>query len=476
MLCLLSLAACGTLEIGVVQTVTPKFVLVTVEVPASEEGSATSRTPTPSPPEAPASTPTPDTVGWQTYENAYYRLSLAYPAHWQAVPGYGGPESGDTRYAGDDGFFHVTAMNAGTIDDAATSYAEHVAQPYGARPIIEHLQVWEQEARLILPSMDQLSAMGGEAMLIVRYPQSTTSADYPYQFLALAADLTHIRTIAQTLRFGADSQATAVTVTQDPPLTWEHLPPGLVYSTYDGLWLIDGDEQPLQLHNAAQAALSPDGTRLVSYDRRQQDLWLTNLAEGTGWNLTHTPDRVECCFRWWPARPDDIFFSSMAQGTEPAPGLMGYLSVVSIDGQGYQVLDPENDTGPGSFALSPDGQTIAYGGGLLGWLYRWGGVEPFDPADYGLLVREGAEIAGPAWSPDGTMLAWIVKANLAADGGLWVGVAVFDLESRSAWVIHPYAPQGVGWPPTPVWSPDEAWLAISDSSASDRAGLWVAPQ
>jgi Tol biopolymer transport system component len=40
-------------------------------------------------------------------------------------------------------------------------------------------------------------------------------------------------------------------------------------------------------------------------------------------------------------------------------------------------------------------------------------------------------------------------------------------------VLHPYEPQGVGWPSAPVWSPDGRWLAIGDGSRSESAGLWV---
>lgn len=326
-------------------------------------------------------TPTPHKDHWVAYSNPALAISLEYPVNWQPVP-----ETGEARFAGDNGFFQIGAMDADTLDQVAASKAEHVLQPYGSQPIIENLQIQDQEARLIMPSGDQPAGMRYQAALIVRYPQPVDVSGTPCRYFVLWADYPHIRTMAQTLQFSADP-APAATVAP-PPLVWENLPPGLVYSTSEGLWVVRGDGRALMVHDNPQAVLSPDGTQLLSYDVAQQDLWLLDLAQGAIWNLTKRPDRTECCVQWWPQRPDVVLFSS-AGDAQPGPGSMGYLSSVGLDGQNYQVLDAEHDVGLGGFAPSPDGQTIAYGDGSTGWLYRWGGSELFDPWDYDLIVQDG---------------------------------------------------------------------------------------
>jgi Tol biopolymer transport system component len=410
---------------------------------------------------------------WVPYVSIAYAATLEYPSNWLPISGYKDSENGAPKFAGDNGFFHVNAIGGETLDAVATSEATHHLRPYGANPIIENQSIQGEDARLILPSADQNPAMESQAALIVTYPQPVTIAGHTYPYFVLWADKAHIRALAQTLRF-TDVPNTPATATPFPITTWENFPPGLVYNSFNELWLINQEEQSIKIHNDSRAMLSPDGNRLLTYDSNQ-DIQLVNLAEGSVWNLTRTSERVECCFQWWPAQPQRIVFLSTTDQS-PSPSVALYLSAVQSDGTAYQILDPEHTIRPeyGGFALSPDGQTIAYGSDGTGFLYRDGRTEVFDPvADYGLVVRGGVEISNPAWSPDSKQLAWNVKGNLSPDGEARVGTAIFDLEKRSGRVLHPYTSQGLGWPPLPLWSPDGKWLVFSDSSASDNAGLWV---
>jgi hypothetical protein len=400
---------------------------------------------------------------------------LERPPEWEADPAYSDPETGDTRFAGVTGYVQVAAVNASGLDETVAAEAKHQLQPYGPQPVIENIQVDGQEARLITPSQNQPADGFRQAAVISRYPEPVEVSGQEYDLLIIWADPERIRAIAQTVRFNVGGPAGGTT-TPAPATAWDRLPPGLVFSTGADLHLVDEQEQPVLVHDDPQAAISPDGSRLLTYDAAQQDVWILNRTEGAIRRLTDTPDRQECCFSWWPGRPDAVLFQSTPAGAEgPASGAPGYLTSVGIDGQGYHVLDPEHAFGLGQFAPSPDGGSVAYSDGETGWLYSRGDVERYDPADYGLITRGGVQINQPAWSPDGARLAWIVKGQLvAADGGERVGVAVFELEARTAKVLHPYEPPGGGWPAAPAWSPDGTWLAFGDSSASEDAGLWVA--
>jgi hypothetical protein len=256
-------------------------------------------------------------------------------------------------------------------------------------------------------------------------------------------------------------------------------PAGLVFASGEGLLVTDGDGRVQIVLDVSPAELSPGGRRALYV--QDDDLWLADLDTGERRNLTNTPDRIELLPRWWPARPGWVAFSSYARGREITLGPGVFPTLVMLDGTGYTVIDETADAY--QFSLSPDGRTVAYGLGPSAWLYDADSAAytAFDPAAFGLDLSGtdpapvSLTIGKPAFAPDGRRISWLLGQQLN-DGSSLSGHAVFDLEARTAVVVHPHAVAGTdGVPPAAAWSPDGQWLALEAWAADPaQAGLWVA--
>lgn len=142
LLCILPvfLVACGALEIGIVP---PTDIAQTA--PAK---TLTPPTASPTPQLETSITPTPYIDHWTDTPFPAFGIVLERPLDWEVDAEYSTPETGDTKYAGVNGFVHVAAIGATSLDEAVAAEAEHHLRPYGSQPIIENIRVGGQEARL----------------------------------------------------------------------------------------------------------------------------------------------------------------------------------------------------------------------------------------------------------------------------------------------------------------------------------------
>jgi hypothetical protein len=249
---------------------------------------------------------------------------------------------------------------------------------------------------------------------------------------------------------------------------------GLVYSDLSAneTWQIDSNGFPQKLYGQAGALPSGDGRRLLL--ERDDDLWIADRTAGTETNLTGGNDRLEADGQWWPSNPNTLVFSSA--DNEQGWGMSaGQPTIMSLDGLNYRTLAATSGFwGP---APAPDGNTIAYDSGDAAWLYHLDGnvLEQFDTAGQGLESPPDLKIGSPSWSPDGRRLAWWAGGSFGG-GPFRMGLALFDLPTKSARFLHQYQPQGGsgGWLPPAQWSPDGQWLAFTTRGEGRTPGLWVA--
>jgi hypothetical protein len=267
-----------------------------------------------------------------------------------------------------------------------------------------------------------------------------------------------------------ESSPSPTTAPEPETPTLMHPLAGLLYRDGQEIWIIDEKGEPLFVFDEPSARISADGRFVLYQPEYDPDIWLADLTTGERRNLTESSDRYNGLAQWWPGQPDTIIFGS---SEELGPGF-GNLTIVHTDGSDYRVLDQERG---GPLALSADGELLAYGGfDESGRIVRRGSEpEDFYPTDYGLDVDK---VFQPAWSPDGRKLAWKVSGDPERHG--WSsGVAVFDLEERSAELFHTYSAVGGGSVPHYLsWSPSGDWLAFVtfNERAEDgrRPNLWIA--
>ncbi|HYY04420.1 MAG TPA: LpqB family beta-propeller domain-containing protein [Gaiellaceae bacterium] len=181
----------------------------------------------------------------------------------------------------------------------------------------------------------------------------------------------------------------------------------------------DGSNQRNLTQNPAvdrQAAWSADGSRIAFVSDRdgRQDLYVmdadgsaqTRITDGFYLSVDTEPS--------WSPDGKHIVFASTRPFNEG-----WHLWVVDADGSSLHQLTDGFGVAP---AWSPDGTTVAYDGGGQIWLVGSDGTNPHPLV---MPLSGVGPMSAPAWSPDGTRLAFSVQGppNLPSMASIFVSAA-----------------------------------------------------
>ncbi len=245
----------------------------------------------------------------------------------------------------------------------------------------------------------------------------------------------------------------------------------IVYAYGGSLWVMDNDgrsRQRIVSDNDAwlrTPAWSPDGTR-IAYGRTSESngslfshIWTVD-ADGTDRTRVSRGDVYDSWPSWSPLGDRITFQRYSGDGRDEGGDVVNpeqNIFVANAAGGDEMVLTERTGRWESTPAWSPDGSRIAYLSGGAVWL-----IDP-DGADAPWVVAGALWDGGLSWSPDGTRIAFVRPDG---DGS---SIVIADINGLNAETITGSDELDTA----PRWSPDGQRILFTRSLAGDRQQLHV---
>jgi Tol biopolymer transport system component len=208
-------------------------------------------------------------------------------------------------------------------------------------------------------------------------------------------------------------------------------------------------------------------------------LWVIDLSSGERESLTDGSQPL-CCFGWVQGQSGIAYYAFKQPGSRDFEHYPITMTVAHLASDSLVILEEKQFNEVSRFAsVSPNGYSLAYHDGDGAWIIQDDhSVEFFDAKTYGKNMPPDAILTNPAWSSDGSRIAWAISGTFGEE--YQTALVVFNLNSKTSYQLHQYdaieGTHSIQWfRPQTVWSPDNNWIAFeaSDAAFGDDNGVWA---